>query len=98
MGDGLVSLSQWLYEKITKLEFVEMAERLLETWLSDEVDHHSECCNIWATSRHRKVPVTNILCGMQCFVAFTGAISTKFLAKVPKLMAYQATMVKCAKT
>ena len=83
-------------KKILALEFVEMRELLPEEWLPSveqgDQDNHS-CCN--SAIKKRKPPVTNIFTWLQGYAALVGALSTAYPGKVPDLMAYQATILRC---
>lgn len=97
LGDGVLPLPQKLMKKIRALEFIEMRELLPEEWLGsledgDNAEHHS-CCN--SASRKRKPPVTNIFSWMQGYASLVGALATVYPAKVPELMAYQTTILRC---
>ena len=97
LGDGVLPLPQKLMKKIRALEFIEMRELLPEEWLGsleegDSADQHN-CCN--SASRKRKPPVTNIFSWMQGYASLVGALATVYPAKVPELMAYQTTILRC---
>ena len=76
--------------KIINLEYVDMAELKPTNWLlhSDETEKAS------FPFKKRKEPVTDILVWVQCYSAMA---SIRYPAKIPHLMAYQSTIVKCAK-
>ena len=97
LGDGVLPLPQKLMKKIRALEFIEMRELLPEEWLGsleegDSADQHN-CCN--SASRKRKPPITNIFSWMQGYASLVGALATVYPAKVPELMAYQTTILRC---
>ena len=56
------------------------------------MEQHS-CCN--SASRKRKPPVTNIFSWLQGYASLVGALATVYPAKVPELMAYQTTILRC---
>ena len=79
--------------KIINLEYVDMVELKPSNWLlhSDETDKTS------FPFKKRKEPVTDILVWVQCYSAMASILAERYPAKIPHLMAYQSTIVKCAK-
>ena len=79
--------------KIINLEYVDMAELKPTNWLlhSDEAEKAS------FPFKKRKEPVTDILVWVQCYSAMASILAERYPAKIPHLMAYQSTIVKCAK-
>ena len=79
--------------KIINLEYVDMAELKPSNWLlnSDETEKVS------FPFKKRKEPVTDILVWVQCYSAMASMLAERYPAKIPHLMAYQSTIVKCAK-
>ena len=65
-----------------------MANLLPEAWLLEETAMEAQL-------RRQKGPVTDILLWVQCFAMFAGALATTFPDKVPELMAYMTTIVRC---
>lgn len=96
LGDGVLPLPQRLMRKILALDFIEMRELLPEEWVTasdqDDGEAHS-CCN--SAARKRRAPVTNIFAWLQAYSTLVGALSTTYPTKVPELMAYQSTVIRC---
>ena len=92
MGEGLIPLPPKLVHKIVSLEFVEMAELMPEAWLFEEPAE--EGVKIMGLPKHRKAPITDILCWLQCYGTMVAALATKFPGKVPQFMAYQSLIIK----
>jgi len=62
MGDGLIPFPPRLLKKIQAMEFVDMAELMLETWLSEMTEEaHNSCCGILTAVKKHKSPVVDIL-------------------------------------
>ena len=80
LGEGLVPLPAKLVQRIICLEFVEMAELLLESWLAaessdTEVSGHAKVVSIFPSG----VGPCNRCAGVvQCFSGMVGALSTKY--------------------
>ena len=72
MGKGLLPIPEHLTKKILQLEFVEMHELLLETWLRDEEENTR---NKLLLPHQRTSPVTDILQWLQCFTGMVGMLS-----------------------
>ena len=85
LGEGLAPLPAKLWKRILSLEFVEMADLLPEAWLLEETVMEAQL----------RRPVTDILLWVQCFATFAVALGTAFPDKVPELMAYMTTIVRC---
>ena len=92
-GEGLLPVPRKLQEKIIRLEFVEMRELLPETWQKDVEDTAGR--SLWP--RKPAGPITDVLQWVQCFAALAGVLSRAYPSTVPELMAYLATIVKCAR-
>ena len=75
---------------IINLEYVDMAELKPTNWLL----HSDETENASFPFKKRKEPVTDILV---CYSAMASILAERYPAKIPHLMAYQSTIVKCAK-
>ena len=88
-------IPECLTKKILQLEFVEMRELMLETWLRDEEESTR---NTLLLLRRRTAPVTDILQWLQCFAGMVGILSQKYPHMVPELMAYQAISSSVAAT
>ena len=78
-----------LVEKIQSLRYVEMADLLPEAWLLEEVEP--------ATShfKRQRGPIVDILQWVQCFASLASILATAYPAKVPELMAYLSTIIRC---
>ena len=77
--------------KIQNLDFVEIAELLLEAWgTADEDD--AKCCH----QRHSslRAPVTNILVWVECYAYMVAILAAQYPHKIDQLMAYQHTIVR----
>ena len=89
MGEGLLPIPKHLTKKILQLEFVEMWDLMLETWLRDEEENTR---NTLALLRRRTAPVTDILQWVQNFAGMVGILLQRYPHMVPELMVYQATI------
>ena len=83
-----------MVEKIVQLKYVEMAELLPETWQTDMAPLQLALRRA-PNFRRRKGPVTDILQWVQCYATLASVLSSAYPAKVPELLAYLATIVKC---
>lgn len=70
-----------------------MRELLPETWQKDVEDTAGR--SLWP--RKPAGPITDVLQWVQCFAALAGVLSRAYPSTVPELMAYLATIVKCAR-
>ena len=94
LGEGLLPVADKLGQKIVKLEFVEMRDLTPETWLLEDEDSKKSVISL---PRRRSPPVTDILQWCQCFAALVGVLSQAYPQMVPEFMAYQTTIIKCAR-
>ena len=86
VGEGLLQFLEKLTRKILNLEFVEMRDLMLETWLKEEDGR-----NVLALPKCRSPPVTDILQWLQCFSGMVGVLSKKYA-----MMGYKALVIKCS--
>ena len=91
VGEGLLPFLEKLTRKILNLEFVEMRDLMLETWLKEEDGR-----NVLALPKRRNPPVTDILQWLQCFSGMVGVLSKKYASMIPELMGYKALVIKCS--
>ena len=89
----LFPIPESIVKKILRLEYVDMAELKPNAWLL----HSEEPDNLSTLFRKKKEPVTDILVWVQCFSAMVAILAQQYPAAIPHLMAYQSTIVKCAK-
>ena len=96
MGESLSPLPTKVVEKIVQLKYVEMSELLPETWqVQTDVTLIQSALGLAPGLRRRKGPVTDILQWVQCFATLASVLASAYPPKVPELMAYLATIVKC---
>lgn len=95
MGEGLLPIPERLVKKITELTFVEMRDLMPEVWLREEEEAVAK--NVLVLPKKKAAPITDINQWVQCFAGYVGVLSVKYGRFVPELMAYMATIVKCAK-
>jgi len=96
MGDGLIPLPPRLLKKIQAMEFIDMAELMPETWLSETTEEaHNTCCGILTAVKKRKSPVIDILLWVQCYAALVAVLALQHPQKIPEFMAYQSVIIKC---
>ena len=88
VGEGLLPVPAKLAEKITRWDFVDMAELLPEFWTS--VNPRETASNAATTQNgaRRKRAVTDIATWLQCFATYTSVMSTAHPQAVPELLAY----------
>ena len=89
----LFPIPEAIVKKILRLEYVDMAELKPNAWLL----HSEESDNLSTLFRKKKEPVTDILVWVQCFSAMVAIVAQQYPAATLHLMAYQSTIVKCAK-
>lgn len=80
------------YTKIVNLEFVDMADLKPSSWLL----HSEEDEKAAFPFRKKKEPVTDILIWIQCYAAMATILAEHHPSKLPHLLAYQSTIVRCA--
>ena len=85
------SLPPKLTKKTLELEYIEMSELLPESWRLQQEDE--QCCH-HRRLQSRRGPVSDILMWLECYATMVAVLSTKFLHKMPHLMAYQQTILK----
>ena len=96
MGESLSPLPTKVVEKIVQLKYVEMSELLPETWqVKTNATLIQSALGLAPGLRRRKGPVTDILQWVQCFATLASVLASAYPSKVPELMAYLATIVKC---
>ena len=84
-------LPRKLVSRIEKLEFIEMAELLPETWASDQQGTR----DIGPQQKQiRRGPVTDILVWVECFSLLASVLAAKHPEKTPQLWAYQRRIVQ----
>ena len=93
LGEGLLPVPEKLVQKIISLEFVEMWELMLETWLWEE-EESSKHMITWP--KRRSALVMDILQWLQCYAALVGVLLRAYPTMVPELMSYQATIINRA--
>lgn len=81
-----------LVRKILELEFVEIAELVLDSWRTEEVDY--QCCSSQNPHIPRRGPVTNILLWVECYSSLVAVLSSKYPNKIGHFMTYQKTIIK----
>ena len=93
MGESRAPLPGKLVQKNCELRYIEMSELLpdRESWLLEDGAGSPSSLQF----RRRKGPVTDILQWVQCYATLTSMLAMQYPQKVPELMAYLATIVKC---
>ena len=92
-SSALFPIPEHICTKIVNLEYVDMAELKPSSWLLNNEDTEKASFPF----KKRKEPVTDILVWVQCYSAMVSILAERYPSKVPELMAYQSTIVKCAK-
>ena len=93
--DPTAALPPKLVTRILNLEFIEMAELVVDVW-QDEA-HLSPDRNVSQRHRVRHPPVTDIMTWLECFARMAAVLSTKYPDKAPELWAYQSSILRAAK-
>ena len=88
VGEGLLPVPAKLAEKITRWEFVDMAELLPEFWSTVNPRESASNSVITQSGARRKRAVTDIATWLQCFATYTSVMSTAHPQAVPELLAY----------
>ena len=88
MGDSLAPLPAKIVKKIIVLEYVEMADLLLKAWLLEESVMEAQL-------QRQKGLITDILTWVQCYSVLVSTLSLPYPDKVPELMAYLSTIIRC---
>ena len=78
--------------KIVNLEFIDMADLKPSSWLL----HNEESEKAAFPFKKKKEPVTDILVWIQCYAAMATILAEHHPSKLPHLLAYQSTIVRCA--
>ena len=87
MGEGLLTVPAKLAEKITKWEFVDMAELLPEFWSLSPKDLGTNTPPRQNNPRCKRA-ITDIATWIQCFATYVSVMSTPHPQSVPELLAY----------
>ena len=88
VGEGLLPVPAKLAKKITRWEFVEMAELLPEFWSTPSPKEPSSSSTMRQSASRRRRVVTDIATWIQCFATYTSMMSTTHPKAVPELLAY----------
>ena len=88
VGEGLLPVPAKLAEKITRWEFVDMAELLPECWSSFGPKESVSAPGTRFGGYRRRRAVTDIATWVQCFATYVSVMSTPHPQAVPELLAY----------
>ena len=88
VGEGLLPVPAKLAEKITRWEFVDMAELLPECWSSFGPKESVSTPGTRFGGYRRRRAVTDIATWVQCFATYVSVMSTPHPQAVPELLAY----------
>ena len=90
LTSNLFPLSAAVHAKIQNLEFIDMAELKPTAWRVSEPEKSNPLLP------RKREPVTDILIWVQCYATLTAILAEKYPNKLPHLLAYQNTIVRCA--
>ena len=91
--DPTAALPPKLVKRIRNLEFIEMAELLLEAWPDENLSADPGQPH----RRARRAPVTDILPWLECFGRLASVLCTEFPDKAAEFWAYQTSIIKATR-
>lgn len=97
LGDVLGSLSERVYDKMMRWEFVDMGDLLPKSSHDRPAESDTERLVVlpgFEVSHARKKPVTNIITWIQCFSRYTAAMAKEFPDCTPGFMSHLLTVIK----
>ncbi len=93
IGPNATLVSKKLVQKITRLEFVDMAELLSDNQNTGESSDDKE----GKSDKKRKQKITNILQWVECFNSYIAIVATQHPTRVPDLLGYSSLIVHAAR-
>ena len=93
--DPATALPSKLVRRILDLEFIEMAELLPDAWIEDPREFQD---TVGRRHRSRRPQVTEVTVWLEFFARMAAVLSSKYPDKAPELWAYQATVLRAAKS